>query len=319
MKQIADAIKNANNIAILTHVNPDGDAVGSSLALTYALRRMGKHATAVYLREIPQKYAFLCVDASCVTIYSAQTSVPKYDSVIAVDCADRKRLGEAEALFLSAKTTISIDHHTTNPGYADVNLVLPRAATGEIILDLIENLGVDYGREIANCLYAAIVTDTGRFSYQDTGRDTFLKAAALCSHGLQIPYVCQQIYASRSFASTQLIKTIISNISLHAGGRVAVTSISLQELSALGVSAEECESAIDYAREIQGVEIAVFIREMDTEYYKVSLRSKSEVDVAQIAAGFGGGGHVKAAGCALHGEYFDVLECVLRAVEESLA
>ena len=312
INNISSYLKKYNSFAIVTHVNPDGDALGSSFALLRTLRFMGKKAECYFLTDIPDKYKFL---ASGIDYKTEMPSNFDFDCTVCVDCATADRLGIYKS-FLDKAFSLNIDHHITNNKYADENLVIKAASCGEIIFDIIKAAGVPFTSDISNALYTAIFTDTGRFSYEDTKPQTFLKAAEIASCGLDIPLITNEVYASRSFGATKMIAKIIDNICLYGDGKIAFTHLFLSDMRDLGINASDCETAIDYAREIAGVEIAVFIREMDKNHYKVSLRSKKYANVAEIASVFGGGGHIRAAGCALNGEFYDVRDKVLKLCEE---
>ncbi|MEI6102130.1 MAG: bifunctional oligoribonuclease/PAP phosphatase NrnA, partial [Eubacteriales bacterium] len=310
--EILTAIRERNNFSVLTHINPDGDALGSLFALNAALRKMGKTSTALLLAPMPRKYVLEEINADFKLYDSTDKN---YDCVISVDCADFNRLGEAKNLF-AEKFSINIDHHSSNNGFGNISHIAMEAANGEIIYDLIEALGVPIDKSIAAALYIAVSSDTGNFTYENTTAKTFERCASLVAAGINVSRIANRLYNEKSLESTLLIGKVISNLRLYFGGQVAVTHISLAELQETGASAEDCETVINYARDIDTVEMAVFVRQMRERAYKVSFRSKEKVNVLEIAQQFSGGGHVRAAGCSINGELNDIMDTILSVAKE---
>ena len=292
INKITEFIKQNDGFTIISHVSPDGDTLGSSLALYLALGSMGKRASLRCHNEVPVSYSFLP--------YSGDYGEGEvYKNVIAIDCADKGRLSSFAGLFDSAEHAINIDHHETNPEYGEYNLVVPNAAaTGEIIFELVASLGVSLNKDIATCLYTAISTDTGNFTYSNTTKNCFKTCAELAAL-VDIATVTRMLYRTRSYSKTLLIKLFIERIQLHAEGKVAVAVISQQDLKSIGSNSSETENIIDYARDIESVEIAALILEVKEGEYKISLRSKQYADVSAIAVRYNGGGHQFAAGCRI--------------------
>ena len=317
MKKIVEALSGADKVLFLCHVSPDGDTLGSAAALALALQARGKQ-TAVYTdKPLPHKYSFLKEYTRFVC--GSEVSAEDFDCLAAVDTAGANRLGSMQEPFLNSESvTLNIDHHVTNPLYADYNLVEQRPACAEVAAKVIKQLGVSLTKEIAECLYIALCTDTGRFSYLGTDEDSFKLAAHLVEAGADIPRLCNLIYATRSYAATKLLAFMLDGISLEADGKIALLSIDLKDLSALGALPEDCEELIDYGREIEGVEIAIFLRQMEEGKYKASLRSKYYADVAKIAVFFGGGGHTRAAGCMFTGSLEEIKKTIVAAAEREL-
>ncbi len=313
MNELAGEIKNRDDIAVVTHINPDGDALGSVFALSMALCSIGKKSRVVLAAPLPGKYTFSELKADYMLVDDAPE---KFQCVIAVDCADFRRLGETRRLFNNAEYTINIDHHSSNDGFARLNYVVPEPSAGEIVYDLICALGVSLDTDMAAALYVAISSDTGNFTYENTQPKTFERCAKIAETGLPISTIANHLYNARTYESTLLIGKVIENLRLYFDARLAVTRISLEELSKTGASAEDCETVINYARDIDTVQLAVFIRQFKENLYKVSFRSKSDIDVMEIAQRFGGGGHKKASGCTMSGEIEDVLDTVLHIAKE---
>ena len=313
MNELAGEIKKQDDILVLTHINPDGDALGSAFALNMALCSMGKKSRVVLMAPMPQKYTFPELKAEYMLLCDAPES---FSCVITVDCADFRRLGEAKKLFSQAEYTINIDHHLSNEGFANLNYVVPEPSAGEIVYDLICALGLQLDVDTAAALYVAISSDTGNFTYENTQPRTFERCAKIAETGLPITSIANRLYNARTYESTLLIGKVIENLRLYFDARLAVTRITLSELNGIGATAEDCETVINYARDINTVELAVFIRQFKENLYKVSFRSKNDIDVMEIAQRFDGGGHKKASGCTMRGDLEDILDTVLNIAKE---
>ncbi|NCB31456.1 MAG: bifunctional oligoribonuclease/PAP phosphatase NrnA [Clostridia bacterium] len=291
-------IEERDGFTIIAHKSPDGDTLGSTLALLWLLRKLGKRAEAVCADPMPAIYMFLpLADEICLP-----KDVVGYENAISVDCADRSRLGTANDLFAAAKATYNIDHHRTNDAYAQHNAVNPSAAaTGELIYHLLQSLAVSPEADFASCLYTALMTDTGNFAYSNTTGETMRIAADLLDAGADGYGLNLRIYRNTSFERLLLLRQAIGNIRLYEGGRVGITSLTKAEIADCGAQEDETEGVVDYIRDIQSVEIAVFIKQSAEDVWKISLRSKLQADVGTIAAKLGGGGHERAAGYTAHG------------------
>lgn len=308
-------IEERDGFTLIAHTSPDGDTLGSMLALLWLLKRLGKRAEAVCADPVPGLYAFLpMVDEVLLPENAAG-----YENVIAVDCADKARLGSAAALFERAVATCNIDHHPTNNAYARYNVIEPgAAATGELIYDLAQRLRIKPDADFAACLYVALMTDTGNFAYSNTTGDTLRIAGDLLDAGADGYGLNLRIYRTASLSKLLLLRQAIDNIRLYAEGRVGVTSLTRAEIERAGAQEEDTEGVVDAVRDIQSVEVAVFIKESGSDMWKISLRSKRQADVGAIAAGLGGGGHARAAGYAAAGSLEAVWADALRRAEEAL-
>ncbi len=312
MQNIAGKIRREQDFVIIGHVSPDGDTIGSGLALLLALQKMGKSAVFFVDGVLPDKLQFLEKYAPISTFeaFSGQT----YGCMIAVDVSSPSRLGRFQDFFEGHPNTIVIDHHMTNTGFGKENLILGYGATGQIVLALLEALGVGVDPPIANLLYTAICTDTGNFTYSNTDESILLAAAHLRKAGADIPMLIEKVYKERSIGSTRLIGRAIDRMTLYKQGRISLTYILMADYDELGAKPEDTDELVNYAREISGVEIAVFLREVSPIKYKVSLRSKKYADVSAAAAEFGGGGHTFAAGCTVEGDLASATREILAAV-----
>lgn len=303
----AETLRAYDDFAIIAHISPDGDAIGSALGLRLGLKALGKTAKVVCEHRVPPVFEFL---SGAEAVCGADAAAAR--CCVALDCADRRRLGLAAKLFDAAEITVCIDHHGTNGGFADVNYVdESAAATAETVYELLGALGVEIDGDMANCLYAAIVADTGRFSHSSTTAKTMRIAADLIEAGADASEISNRLFSDEPLSKARLRALAINRMELLVGGKVALTTITQADISALHASAEDTEGIVEALRDINAVEIAVFIRETRDGSYKVSMRSKREADVAAIATKFGGGGHVRAAGYTLCKSYAFVVNTLM--------
>lgn len=312
LRDVFNAVHRADSIVLLTHVNIDGDTVGSSFALASALRALGKRVT-VAPGEVPPEYLqFLCDE------YVLDTD-EAFSLAIAVDCGDECRFADRMNLFTSAKETMCIDHHQTNSGFADINYVKPDASsTGEVVYEIIRELGQTVSPRQANQLYAAMLTDTGGFKYSNTTPESLSYCSELMRAGANAAQIAIEIFETQSMAKIQLMERALSSIEVTEDGRISSIVISKEDFDITGGRLEDCEGFSGIARSIAGVEAAISI--IQTDKVKVSLRSKQLLDVSQVAKLFGGGGHIRASGFSLPGDT-DVQKLkadVLFAMQEAL-
>lgn len=299
LKKIADAVKRAEKIAILPHIAADGDAVGSSLALAIELSSKGKDVSVILEEGIAQIYGFLPgIELAC--IYPAGKR--DFDLVMALDCGDIERLGGRKEIFENAAVTVNIDHHQTNRGFADYDLVDPSsAATGEIIYRLLEQLGSIAGKDAAICLYTAITTDTGSFRYSSTTSMTHVICAELLKKGIDIADISKRVFDTVSYGKVRLTGEAINSLELFFDGKVAVMALTEEAIKRSGAAEEDSDGIINMARNIRGVEAAAMLRQMSNGDIKVNLRSNYSLDVSLLAAKYSGGGHKRAAGFTING------------------
>ena len=309
---IARALRDANRIAVLSHVRPDGDALGSQLALGVSLRQLGKDVTLWNEDGMLEKYSFM----PCAELLSRPPAEPRaFELGVALDTAVQNRLGTA-GLAVHATRWINIDHHPTNPRYGDLNYIDPTApATGQILFEFISAAGLPMNTEIAENLFVAISTDTGSFQYPNTTARTFEIGAELIKCGVKVGRVNQLLYESYPRRRVELLRELLGTMRFDGQGQVASFSLSLETARKLGVKAEDNEGLIDHLRAIEGVLVAVFFEELLEGKVRVSMRSKSEAaDVAAICQSFGGGGHKLAAGARVRGTLAEVEARVLEAI-----
>ncbi len=299
LSAVADALRANDRFVVVSHENPDGDSLGSLLAMTLALRQLGKDAV-MYLSgdtPLPREYAFMPFE-------DLERHVPSdiADRVlVAVDCAKADRIGPDPGLLMDAKLKLDIDHHHDNSRFGDLNLIVAEASsTGEVLRDVFRELGVEITPDIAEPLYIALVTDTGRFQYTNTTPKALRLAAELVEAGADVHEVFQQVYESVQFAKLKLLARALERAQVLEGGRIVVSYLLRNDFSEVGAVEAYSEGIIDYLRAVEGSELAALIREPPREdgpTRRVSLRSSvDELDVSEIARRFDGGGHRQAAG-----------------------
>jgi phosphoesterase RecJ-like protein len=299
LEAVVEALRSHDSFLVTTHENPDGDALGSLLAATLALRQLGKDVY-MYLAghaPLPGEYAFMPLD-------ELKRTVPDETDervLLAVDCANESRLGPDPEILHQSRFTIDIDHHHDNTRFGDVNLIVPDASsTAEVLRDVFAELDVRLTPEIAEALYIAVVTDTGRFQYASTTPKTLRLAAELVEAGANIHRVFQGVYENVQFAKLKLLARALERAQVYEGGELVVSYLLRNDFSEVGAAEPYSEGIIDYLRAVEGAIVSVLIREpprSDGPTRRVSLRSSTdEVDVSAIARKSAGGGHRQAAG-----------------------
>ena len=320
MKKISDLLMQSQSMYIFPHMVADGDALGSCASLCHLMRGMGKTADIVMEDEIPDNLAFLNRDY--VVFADRDTKLPKRDLCIALDCSNVDRFPKREYLFFGAGVhTACVDHHTTRTGFADVDLVDPVAsATCELLYELYDFMGLALDVEAGEALYTGIVTDTGNFQYTNTSKKTHLIAAELIGMGIDKKSINVMVYQSERMEKLKLHSMIMSNLEMLCDGRVSMAYVTLDMYRQAGAKTSESDGINAALRDIKGVEVAVFLREMTEHEIKIGFRSKNYVDVSEICLRLGGGGHKHAAGCAVKKTMEETLPIiraeVIRTMEE---
>lgn len=289
----------ADTVAISGHSNPDGDCVGSCLGMYQYIRKCYPDKKVdLYLEPIPNVFKFLRDSDKIISDCSRDFS---YDLFFSQDCGDKDRLGEAVKYFETAKVTVNIDHHISNPGFAQYNYVVPTASsTSELVFHLLPKEQID--RFIAECIYVGIVHDTGVFQYASTSRATMEAAGFLMECGIDYAKIVDETYFARTFAQNKILGTALLKSELHLGGRCISSVITKEEMERYQVLPRHLNGIVSQLRSTKGVEAAVFLYETAPNTFKVSMRSAKLVDVAEIAVLFGGGGHIRASGCTVIGD-----------------
>ena len=314
--RILEVIRRHKTFCVVGHVRPDGDCVGSQLGLTLALKAAGKTVVCWNEDAIPPKYRFLDPDG----LFQKPRSGGKFDCVIATDCASFERLGKAGRCSLNRKVLINIDHHESNPHYGDVNWVSAREPScGELIFRLLKVARWPITRPIADCLFAAVSTDTGSFQYPTTRPGTFHTGAELVTRGANLAKICNEVYQSYSLSRMRLLRHVYSKFRLAANDRIAYLWLKKADFSRTGAESNDTEGLIDHIRAIEPVVVACVFEEFEPELTRISLRSKNpNVNVNEIAAQFGGGGPQAAAGARIPGPPLSVQRKVIAAIKRAL-
>ncbi len=296
VSQAVPLIRSSPRIYLGTHLRPDGDALGSLLGLALALEASGLQVARLCMHPCPENYCFL---PGAERLASQAPDWPA-DLGIAVDCDGLKRLGSVEEAFAALPHLVDIDHHATEQSFGDVRVIDPTAAaTAEIVYELILQLGVPITPDIATCLYAGVLTDTGRFSFSNTTPRSFAVAAELVAHGANPAQIADRIYFQRSYASARLLGIALSRLRLDRDGQIISSVLHAADFTETGALQADTEGIIDRIRMVGGPLVAAFFTQTEDGETRVSLRSNGRPDVSRVALKFGGGGHAPAAGCTL--------------------
>jgi bifunctional oligoribonuclease and PAP phosphatase NrnA len=314
--RIIEGIKDSQTIAIAGHIRPDGDCVGSQLGLTLALQNEGKKVFCWNEDVIPQKYRFLDRNE----IIQRPKRGLKFDCVIATDAASFERLGVVGECVTDRKLFISIDHHESNTRYADLNWVSAReSSTGELIFRLLQTAKWPVTKPIADCLFTAVSTDTGSFQYPSTRPRTYHVAGELVRRGADLAKITDEVYQSYPLSRARLLRHVYSHFHLTHNNQIAYFWLKKADFARTGADSSDSEGLIDHIRAIEPVVVACVFEEIEPQLTRISLRSKSEnVNVNEIAAQFGGGGHPAAAGARIPGTPLAVQKKVVAAIKRGL-
>lgn len=317
LAEIAAILKNCKTAAICCHVRPDGDALGSGLALTGALENAGKTVYMLCEEQPPER---LCLfPAMQNTFQSLPIKLNELDLFIVVDSADVTRIGVFAAQFSAFKgKTLNIDHHVSNPKYAKYNYVVSDStATCEIMPEILEAAGFEITKEIADLLALGLLTDSGNFSHRDVSAKTFTVAAKLRECGADICDIGYEMFTRQTKARAVLYAKVLSGMRFALDDKLVFLTVTQSDFEATGTDKSHTEGFVDFPLSIDGVEVSVSLMEVKKNQYKASLRSR-RVNVNAVAERFGGGGHVLASGCMLFGEYEEVIERLTHAVYQQL-
>ena len=317
MDRIASVIRESQVFLITTHVRLDGDAVGSELALADVLRNMGKEVTVYNQDETPAMFTFLPGEAAILHEFERERH---YDAVFFLDCSDSDRAGDNAALLEGAGLVINIDHHVSNDGFAAVSLVDPTASsTGELLYRLFVHMNVPVTAAVATNLYTAIVTDTGSFRYANTTGDTLRVAAELMEAGADFLSVVENVYEKTPYARMKILGLALETLDVTDNGSIGTMTVTRRMIKEVQAKPEHTEGIVEMIRSIDGVRVAAFFQETEADRFKVSLRSKGDVNVESVARRFGGGGHVNAAACRMAGRLPDVKAQLIDAARSALS
>lgn len=315
LTEIAKVLVEKQNILIYPHINMDGDALGSAAALCKGLRSLGKNCSILIEDEIPGNLLFL--DKGYTT--TDQNIMEHVDISVCVDCGEEKRFPKRAESFRNGDVTVCIDHHATTQYICDYNYVdSSRAATGELIYDLLCEMGVKPDKEIGEAVFAAITTDTGNFQYSNTSKRSHEIMAALYDAGIDANGISIELYENVRVEKILIKNKVLSTLELLCDGKAAICYMTERMLTETGATGDETDGVVQELRSISGVEIAAFLKEQGEGKVKVSLRSKRYADVAAIASTFGGGGHIRAAGCTLECSMEEAMGHIKESIKESI-
>lgn len=317
-KEFIKAVDQSKTVAIVSHINPDGDTCGSALALYRAMNLYGKKDVYI-LCDGNIKGNLTSLEGS--KLYN-KIEPTKVDLVISCDCADMDRMGKFVDLFKKAKFTVNIDHHKTNDRYAKINIIEPGvSATCEVMYKVIKALDAIkpcLDNAVAKLLYSGLVTDSGGFTFSSVSSQTHFIASELIKYDFDASEVCERFLKRVSMNKFLLRARALSKAKFYQDGKIGLIVFNEEDFQATGTSVESTEGAINYIRDIDGVEIAIAITHMPQNSFKVSIRTSNNVDASRISTVFGGGGHKNAAGCRLSGFFEDVKERLLKACVDEL-
>lgn len=316
-EELTSLIREAHTIALCSHINPDGDTIGSALALKIGLTSMGKQVDVYCADHVPDNLLLLPGAKDCLAPDAAEGK--RYDLLLCVDIPATGRMGDCERLLHQAKRTAQIDHHGTNPAYAQVNDVDPTAsATGLLVKELLDRLGIAITREISICLYTAISTDTGNFAFSWTTSEAFRTMGELMDAGLPLADMHRKLFMQKSKAQLLLLSRALSSVRFCHNDQITSMSLTLKDFQECGAKQEHVNTVISYGIAPTGVRMSMLAREMECGKVQVSLRALEPDRVDGIAISFGGGGHPQASGCTLDCPLEEAVERVVHAMISAL-
>jgi len=321
MDQIVQQLKNSRNVLLASHENPDGDAIGSLLALGLALDFLKKKTVLYNPSPIPAVYRFL---PSVKRIVRHLRKGEGFDTAVILDCGDLERIGNGAAVAAQVAVTINVDHHVTNTGFGTYRLLDTRAcATAEIVYRLIKALDIAVSRDMADSIYTGILTDTGSFRFSNTNHAAFAICAEMIACNADPYQIAQQVYGKYSLGRIKLLNLALDSIEISRNGRLSLMTVTKEMLAETGTQPEDADGLINYAKRIEAVAVAALIQEqvhsrsgLKNNQFHVSLRSDGTVDVARIAASFGGGGHASASGFSIQAPLADIKDRIFSLAEE---
>lgn len=314
----ANLIKKSAHIGIVSHNSPDGDCLGSQIALGYALQKLNKDIFLFNEGPIPDFLSFMTTD---INFLKSEHLEKQTEVLIFVDCAEPQRTGFAELLSTNkaGMVVVNIDHHLSNTLFGDLNIIeVEAAATAEIIFELINNMAIPFDKEIASNLFYAISMDTGSFLYDNITAKTFAISSELISRGADVQKLRLEYYENISLSRMELLKAGLENLKLSQNGKLAWVYITDSLNKKLGLSAEDSEGVVNYLKSLSGVEVALLIKEQPNGDIKLSLRSRGDFDVNAFAREYGGGGHKKAAGCTIFSPRDNTIPKLVEELEKRL-
>lgn len=313
MNILEQKLGGANTVAILGHIRPDGDCIGSCLGLYNYIRKYDPQIEVkVYIEEKPGRFQYLKGFSDIIEEHFDEV---KMDLCITLDCSDRERLGARAVILDQAKDSFCVDHHITNCGFTkDMVLEAQASSTCEVLYGLLQPDKID--RDIAECLYTGIIHDTGVFKYSNTSKKTMQIAGELMEKGIDFGKIIDEGFYQKTYVQNQILgRALLESVTFHSG-KCVFSSISREVMDFYGVTSQDMEGVVDQLRNTKGIEVAIFMYEIGPQCYKVSMRSNKFVDVSAIAFQFGGGGHIHAAGCSFNGSTHDIINNISALIDK---
>lgn len=312
MNNLKKILEEATSIGVASHIDPDGDNLGSIAALTLSLEAYGKDVHLIVDDYVPEIYRFI----PGLDRRVKSEEVGEVDLFFALDSADEGRMSPGvQEIFNKSKKKVVIDHHRTNPGYGDLNFIEMVSSTGELLYEILSSLKLPINKEIATGLYTAISSDTGSFKYDSTRPRTHEIAAHLLAYDLDLNEITKNLYQRRSLAKTNLLTKALDSLEFYYQGKVAMTFIDKEDILSLGAKHSDTEGIVEFIRDIDGVDLSIFLKERKLDGTKISIRSKGEVDATKIVQVFHGGGHKRAAGATYPGDFAACKEDLLKILD----
>jgi phosphoesterase RecJ-like protein len=322
IKEVVDGIKEGNSFLVTSHLNPEGDAIGSAMAMAQGLKDSGKEVTAFFEDPIPEIYKFLPFSGEVIHKFDGQNS---YDVTVVVDCGELDRVGDEFKSFQNKGVVINLDHHYANTKFGDINLIDGEASsTGEIIYEILNSLPVEITTDIAKNIYVAIMTDTGSFRYSSSTARAFFVASEMVKAGVKPWEIAQRVYESYPEKKLKLLGEVLQTLEISKDGRIASVHVTQEMMRRLGATKDLIDGYVNYPRSIAGVDVAFLLSEVSSDAqkginkYKVSFRSKGFINVAEVAAELGGGGHPNASGCRVEGTLDEAKKIIVGLTEKKM-
>ncbi len=316
ISKLKDAIEGAKNIFIASHMNPDGDNLGSIMGLYNSLLLKKLNVTVICDDVVGMEYRFL-PKIDQVKSYEEVKDLD-VDLFISLDSADENRLGSVKTLYEKAKTTVNIDHHGTNAGYGDINILdATSPATGEVLYQVLKNMDYPIDSDVATCLYTAISTDTGSFKYDSVKSSTHRTIADLIDKGIDLKNININLYQRKSIIKTKLLIGAMNTLEFHCNNSIGIVEVSKELFNSVDAVNGDSDGIVEFVRDIDTIEVSVLLKEKE-DCVRLSLRSKSTVDCSKIAGAFNGGGHIRAAGATLYMDLKSAKEAVLEELKKEL-
>lgn len=314
LKKIADVITRHEKFLVTSHVRPDGDSIGSTLAMYHLLRNMGKSVLVYNQDKTPDNYRFLPGAADIVHEIPASSS---FDVVFILDCSELERIGEEAENITAGHVMVNMDHHISNRQFCELAFIDGHASsTAELVFRLVDAMGISLTKDIADNLYTGIITDTGGFRYGSTSQEALAAASFMVASGADPQWLSENIYENNPVAKIRLLAKVLETLSFNQDGKVGSLVVCQKSLQAAGAMMEHTEGFVDIPRSIAGVAVSILFSEMNDDQYKISLRSKGHYNIARVAEKFGGGGHANAAACRYKGDLDHAKGAILSAVAE---